>query len=244
MAEPAENDQPVTAPVRKKTKVELGKQRKHEVTVDGVVVSRWSEPRLCFDDDAGSRVGVFDDVRPQPKVTMADRLAEADRHRVTGALLAHTGATCGGCRHFKLRGRDGVIHEPGAIGVTGMPVMGYNVCAWAAPITRSHPRTGAGEPACVHHEGRADGSVVKPTMRPVACHSCGAPAVWCNTGKGRMLVDPSPVEDGNIEIVRWHGNTPVIAVHGPSYEWPEGVDRFVSHFATCPNADKHRKGAI
>jgi hypothetical protein len=239
---PPETAEP--APVRKKVKRDLHKQRKSQIMVNGNVVDQWAEPRLSF-DEGGKRVGVFDDTKGE-KTTMADRLAEADLHRVSGAPLAHTGATCGGCVHFRLKPRlGGELTSPGAVGKTGQPVMGMLVCDWAGPITRSvsFPRTSAGEPACVHHQSRAGGEVIVPTMRPLACRSCGDPVVWCKTGKGRMQVDAEPVDNGNIEVVRWEGSTPVIAVHGKDFEWPEGVDRYVSHFVTCVDAESWRKRA-
>lgn len=70
------------------------------------------------------------------------------------------------------------------------------------------------------------------------CRSCGAAIRWVYTASGRkMPIDAEPASDGNLEIVRGvaqlaqtdlFGNAPC----GPFY---------ISHFATCPNARKHRK---
>ena len=54
------------------------------------------------------------------------------------------------------------------------------------------------------------------------CGSCGAAIKWIKTSKGRpMPVDPKP-----ITVVTNEGHT---------------VTGRQSHFASCPNADKHRK---
>ena len=58
------------------------------------------------------------------------------------------------------------------------------------------------------------------------CKSCGAGIIWAETPKGsRMPMDAEPVTSGfTIEKGK------LVRVH--LYE---------SHFATCPNADKHRR---
>jgi len=73
---------------------------------------------------------------------------------------------------------------------------------------------------------------------PDFCRSCKAPVVWVRTRAGkRMPVDPEPVEGGNIILSERDHATP-LAVY---VEADPGVMRHVSHFATCPNADQHRK---
>jgi hypothetical protein len=59
--------------------------------------------------------------------------------------------------------------------------------------------------------------------RTVNCTSCHAPIVFFKTAKGnQMPVDASTVEAGdNVDKL--------------------DLSRHVSHFATCANADKHRK---
>lgn len=65
-------------------------------------------------------------------------------------------------------------------------------------------------------------STHKPlAWRTVPCKSCGAPMVWLFTvGGSRMPVDAGTVLQLD-EIF--------------------DIDRHKSHFATCPNADKHRR---
>jgi hypothetical protein len=85
--------------------------------------------------------------------------------------------------------------------------------------------------------------------RPVtACGSCGAAIRWAVTVNGKRIpVDDAPVRDGNLVL-----SDPTPGAYAPlaaHYSPPDepllpGFDeppRFVSHFATCPNADRHRR---
>lgn len=140
--EPAE-----ALPSRKHIKRELVKQRKHQIQIGGQVIDQWSEPRLCLDDGEAP----FDGPMGERK-TFNDRLLADDRHKVTGALLAHNGTTCGNCAHFKLRGKDGKLYEPGSLIVGDLKRLGTDVCTWAE---WANPRkTSPGEPACVKHQER------------------------------------------------------------------------------------------
>ncbi|HMI85960.1 MAG TPA: hypothetical protein VK550_17805 [Polyangiaceae bacterium] len=71
------------------------------------------------------------------------------------------------------------------------------------------------------------------------CRSCGARIVWAKTPAGKaMPLDADPVTDGN--IVLEEDNAGAIA-HVRSAAFG-GVGVFhKSHFATCPNAARHRK---
>lgn len=73
-------------------------------------------------------------------------------------------------------------------------------------------------------------------MTPKPCRSCGAPLIWGVTAQGkRMPVDAMPQKRITLEPARpGHEDLPPLA---------EVVDTYVSHFATCPNADQHRKKA-
>jgi hypothetical protein len=79
------------------------------------------------------------------------------------------------------------------------------------------------------------------------CRSCGAPIVWAvteATGR-RMPIDPEPTSGGN--VILSDDNPPVALVlpagQASLFAHGTGADRFTSHFATCPNADAHRKAA-
>lgn len=69
------------------------------------------------------------------------------------------------------------------------------------------------------------------------CRSCGEPVRWVKTSAGKnMPLDPHPVPNGNIELVRG-GHGWVAEVVDPDPE----VLRYVSHFVTCPDAKRHRR---
>ncbi len=85
-----------------------------------------------------------------------------------------------------------------------------------------------------------------PTPPTAVCRSCGAKIIWTLTAKGtRMPVDAEPVKNGNLVIekidepFRAHERGEVNNYRSRAVMVGEG-DR-VSHFATCVNADAHRK---
>lgn len=80
------------------------------------------------------------------------------------------------------------------------------------------------------------------------CRSCGAEILWAQTERGSSIpLDPVPDPRGNL----------VIEVDGPGDGWPpahvrrtavyvrEGErpdePRYLAHFATCPQAESHRR---
>jgi hypothetical protein len=68
------------------------------------------------------------------------------------------------------------------------------------------------------------------------CSSCGAAIIWVVTKAGRpMPCDPEPVR------MLVSTGAMVDVGHGPQPEY-EVRAGFRSHFATCPDGDKHRKG--
>lgn len=74
--------------------------------------------------------------------------------------------------------------------------------------------------------------------RVAKCGSCRAPIVWALTAAGRkMPVDAVPVDDGDFIM----GPDDTIVKIQPFAEVPLGVDRFTSHFVTCPDRDEWRK---
>lgn len=70
------------------------------------------------------------------------------------------------------------------------------------------------------------------------CRSCDAPIRWAKTAKGNtMPLDPDPVEDGTFALTEDGA-----AVHvGENALYI--AKRYKSHFATCPFAGRHRRGA-
>jgi len=71
-----------------------------------------------------------------------------------------------------------------------------------------------------------------------ACRSCGARIRWVFTDKGhRMPLDPEPDPTGNI-VIREDGDAHVITKDDVI---PPQAERWISHFATCPEAARHRR---
>ena len=77
-------------------------------------------------------------------------------------------------------------------------------------------------------------------MQITECKSCAAPIIWALTGTGkRMPIDARPDPYGRIEITSIRYDVPTITTHPQT---PLHVPTlYTSHFATCPNADQHRK---
>jgi hypothetical protein len=76
-----------------------------------------------------------------------------------------------------------------------------------------------------------------------ACRSCHAPIVWAVTEAGRPIpLNPDPEPAGNLELVTRPGQRPpVVHVLTASAPRSPDVDRYQSHFATCPNANEWRR---
>lgn len=80
------------------------------------------------------------------------------------------------------------------------------------------------------------------------CSSCGAPIIWAKTSPIKWLpVDAEPNSQGNIVLREEHEEV-LAKVIGKTELWrysvknPDAVFR-MSHFATCPNSNGHRKTA-
>jgi len=73
-----------------------------------------------------------------------------------------------------------------------------------------------------------------PARFEARCSSCGARIVWTRTRNGRMPVDWIPSDRGNVEL-RFDGHDIEARVGAV------GPGKYVSHFATCPQASKHRR---
>lgn len=74
-----------------------------------------------------------------------------------------------------------------------------------------------------------------------SCRTCHAEIEWVRTPEGRtMPIDPEPAEDGNLALI---AGDPIIAVPVAANELLVDDDglRYKSHFATCPQADQHRR---
>lgn len=74
------------------------------------------------------------------------------------------------------------------------------------------------------------------------CKSCGSEIFWAKTIKGASIpIDAKPSPRGNIILSE---NGTALVYRDPSAIAPRYANepRYLSHFATCPNADTHRKG--
>ena len=72
------------------------------------------------------------------------------------------------------------------------------------------------------------------------CRSCGANILWARSAKTNALmpIDPDPVENGNIVL---SADGLATTLSGDLWETMHSGLRYISHFATCPNAKEHRK---
>lgn len=80
----------------------------------------------------------------------------------------------------------------------------------------------------------------------MSCRLCGAPLLWGVTVKRhRMPLDPEPSPEGNVRLEP-HEYRPepwavVLSGDELTRARAEGEPLFVSHFATCPHAKRHRR---
>ena len=78
------------------------------------------------------------------------------------------------------------------------------------------------------------------------CRSCGASIIWIKLTSGKsMPCDAEPVtywadDKGDDKVVTKSGEVVRARLSGEASE-ATGIG-YISHFATCPNADIHRKG--
>lgn len=78
------------------------------------------------------------------------------------------------------------------------------------------------------------------------CRSCNADIFWCLSSLGKNIpIDAEPVDNGNLYIVKngfrylaisVNANTTIAEVCRK-----ENREKYISHFATCPHANQHRK---
>lgn len=77
------------------------------------------------------------------------------------------------------------------------------------------------------------------------CKSCRAPIRFALVGLSRMPIDADPIPLGNIAIKCTAYGLSGEILTGLFLEAArrDGDDLHISHFATCPNADRHRKSS-
>jgi hypothetical protein len=70
------------------------------------------------------------------------------------------------------------------------------------------------------------------------CKGCGSEMAWATTTSGASVpLDPAPVADGNLVFVG-----KVVRYLHKGERVPEGMPRYRSHFSTCPEAGRFRRG--
>lgn len=78
------------------------------------------------------------------------------------------------------------------------------------------------------------------------CKSCGAEIIWIKTPAGKaMPCNPEPVPFmplaiGDLQLVTENGYV-VRGVRARAGGSMTAIGGYISHFATCPAADKHRR---
>lgn len=84
-----------------------------------------------------------------------------------------------------------------------------------------------------------------PLLSPGTCATCKAPIRWCITARGSWIPLNAKQSDAHdpaaFAIVAGTNNTTVAVKANPLFD-PPGTVYYQSHFATCPDAAKHRKG--
>lgn len=85
-----------------------------------------------------------------------------------------------------------------------------------------------------------------PRLRPgpvvSACRSCGAPLLWVITDGGkRMPLDADPTPAGTFVVADRDRDALRVSYVAPDALLIDDPPRYVSHYATCPDADRWRK---
>ena len=76
------------------------------------------------------------------------------------------------------------------------------------------------------------------------CRSCKAPIRWAVTERGYAIpLDLEPVDGGNIRLAgaRAKGGTPRAVIVAEDRRAEFAGELYISHFASCPYADQHRR---
>lgn len=85
-------------------------------------------------------------------------------------------------------------------------------------------------------------AAARAALHAAECRSCHAAVIWARTEAGKpMPIDAEPRPDGNLIIVGTLEGSPLVKVDPPGLFDDPSTARYVSHFATCPNADEHRR---
>lgn len=80
-------------------------------------------------------------------------------------------------------------------------------------------------------------------MQTENCKSCGAKILWLKhfqTGS-KNPIDAAPSKEGNLVISRELGQYRTATENEKDIARTHNKNLYISHLATCPNSDKHRK---
>jgi hypothetical protein len=80
-------------------------------------------------------------------------------------------------------------------------------------------------------------------LKRSACRSCKQPIVWARAeGSDRwMPMNAEPDANGTHVLMGWDDPPVATKVGAGELAFSEVRERYTSHFATCPNANDHRK---
>jgi hypothetical protein len=73
------------------------------------------------------------------------------------------------------------------------------------------------------------------------CRSCGAPIWWAITEKGRRMPLDPPGTHPDPNLYAWRDHVGILHVGAENPATIASLTETTSHFATCPNADQHRR---
>lgn len=80
-------------------------------------------------------------------------------------------------------------------------------------------------------------------MTHAVCSTCGAPIEWARTAKAGKAIplDLGEYSTGNLDVIRREDGTAVVQVLPLDEARKIGRPLRRSHFASCPDADRHRR---
>lgn len=81
-----------------------------------------------------------------------------------------------------------------------------------------------------------------PTWQVEQCSTCAAPIIWAVTERARpMPIDAQPTKGGNVLLRPRGSDMQPLAVLLPVAKQFGHTNLRTSHFATCPQANQHRR---
>lgn len=88
------------------------------------------------------------------------------------------------------------------------------------------------------------GAVMQKGEPMAKCKSCGADIIWIKMQSGKSM----PCDPYKRTIIKGKGKEVIVTnngeiIHGSFADFEHGANAvgYISHFSTCPNANKHRR---